>query len=97
VESFIPPLIDHIDGKPSNNHWSNLRAATYALNAKNKRAHARRNCKLKGVYAAGNRFKASVSCDKTAYYLGTFDTEEQAHAAYCIKAKELFGEFFNPG
>ena len=31
------------------------------------------------------------------YYLGRHLTPELAHAAYCEKAKELFGEFFNAG
>lgn len=30
-------------------------------------------------------------------FLGMFDRQEDAHAAYCAAGRESHGEFFNPG
>lgn len=37
-----------------------------------------------------NKWKASISKDKTKYHIGTFETEEQALQAYIDKRKELY-------
>ena len=41
----------------------------------------------KGYSKAGNRFVAELSIDGKGKYIGTFDTEDEAHAAY-VHAKE---------
>jgi len=88
--------IDHIDGDPSNNRVENLRDVTQFQNLKN----INKNKGLTpfvGVYKAGNRYISRIRNNYERIYLGSFDTAEEAHAAYCVKAKELFGEYANFG
>jgi hypothetical protein len=86
-------ILDHIDGNPANNAWSNLRPATRAENNRNK--VARRKARLKGTHldARTGRWMAQIMVGKKNHYLGTFSTEQEAHEAYCEAAKRLHGEF----
>lgn len=87
-------LIDHRDGDPTNNRWLNLRPADWALNQQNKRAATSRNLwtNLLGVsfHAASGKFEANIGVTengrKKKVYLGLFDTDVEAHAAY-VQAK----------
>lgn len=81
--------IDHIDGNPSDNRICNLRDATHSQNNMNKRVKRDNQTGLKGVKKYRKRFQARINGD----YLGTFDTAEDAHAAYIAAAKVRFGEF----
>jgi len=89
--------VDHEHGDRDNLRWEYLRAAARSQNTKNRRANHGCAVDLKGVIVKGRRYGAQISADKKHYWLGTFDTPEQAHAAYCEAAKRLHGEFFNPG
>jgi hypothetical protein len=92
----IPPgyEIDHVDNNPLNNKLENLRLATKSQNAMNKKRPRNNTTGLKGVRHSGyGRFCAVIRLDDTIHYLGTFDTKEEAHEAYCTKAKELHGLF----
>lgn len=90
-------VLDHIDGNPSNNAWNNLRPATRAENNRNKIA-IRRNA-LKGTTwePRSQRWVASIMLSRKNHYLGTFDTAEEAHAAYAEAAARLHGPFANLG
>lgn len=87
-----PALIDHKDGNPPNNHWSNLRAATAMLNNANMRP---KTGLPKGVtlHRQTGRYQAQVKSSGKSYYLGLFDSPQLAHVAYVERAAELFGEF----
>jgi hypothetical protein len=92
--------IDHINNDPFDNRWSNLREATTAQNAWNSRGkHPETRQLPKGVSVAAhnNRFRAEIGYRRKRYYLGTFDTPEQAHAAYAEASARLHGEFKNLG
>lgn len=90
VHGLWPDLIDHINGEKADNRIANLRLATKSQNAGNMRA---RSSLGKGVRRAGAKFMASVKCDGKNYYLGVYETPEEAHEAYCVAAREVFGEF----
>jgi len=86
-------VLDHVDGLPSNNAWSNLRPATRAENNRNRRA--RREGRLKGTVqnAKTGRWEAMIMLGRKNHYLGTFSTQEEAHAAYIEAAKHLHEQF----
>jgi hypothetical protein len=86
-------VLDHVDGNPSNNVWSNLRPATRAENNRNQRN--RRDGFLKGAVREPKtgRWTAMITLGRKNHYLGTFSTQEEAHAAYTAAAKRLHGEF----
>jgi hypothetical protein len=83
--------IDHINRNPSDNRIANLRVATPAQNRANSRNFNR--CRLKGVARNRNQWLAQISYKNKNYYLGNFSTPEEAHAAYCRAAAEMYGEF----
>lgn len=83
--------VDHINGVRDDNRWVNLRAATWSENRRNNPGDKRRRAKLKGVrWMKYGKWSASIS-------LGSFPTEEEAHAAYARAARLFFGEFANVG
>jgi hypothetical protein len=91
VHGEWPPInIDHRDRNKTNNYIDNLRLADYSLNQANR---AVKRSGLKGVARLrSGKFQAQVKKDGINFYLGLFETEEEAHKAYCSKARELFGE-----
>lgn len=94
-----PATIDHRDHEEGNNAFANLRPATKAENGGNMRVHSKRTApgSLKGAYAHREKWHAQIGIDRKTIYLGTFDTEQAAHEAYCAAAKEHFGEFWRAG
>jgi hypothetical protein len=80
--------IDHKHGVKHDNRWSELRPATHARNLQNlRRARADNKCGLQGVSVRPNgKAASSIVVDGKRTDLGTFDTPEQAHAAY-LEAK----------
>lgn len=82
--------LDHIDGNPANNRPSNLREASRQLNAENRRKAT--HSSMSGVLGAsphGRGFMAQIVSQRTHYYLGTFDTAEEAHQAYVDAKRKL--------
>lgn len=82
--------IDHRDGNPTNNSFANLREATRVQNARNRK---RSRSGLKGAYRHGSKWRSAMTHEGRTIYMGTFETEADAHAAYCAKALELQGDF----
>ncbi len=92
--SWPDAQIDHVDGNRKNNRWDNLRDIPMAGNAQNRRV-PRVDCStgVIGVVKKGRGFAARITYDGgKRRYLGTFDTSEEAHAAY-VKAKREMHEF----
>lgn len=87
-------LIDHADGNTGNNAWSNLRLATKSQNGANRHKGGRGKSGAKGVVPQRNgRWQARIMKDRRYVFLGTYDTVQEASAAYAKAAAELFGEF----
>jgi hypothetical protein len=86
--------IDHADGNPGNNSWSNLRLASASANSANKKRHSNNRVGLKGVVQTpGGRYMAQIRANKQSHYLGTFDCPREAHSAYVEAARKYHGEF----
>jgi hypothetical protein len=87
--------VDHINRDRFDNRWNNLRPATRQENCGN--ARGKKAGKVKGVYVDKRRINspyfAAIGIDGKLVHLGTFSTAELAHAAYCAKAAEVYGQF----
>lgn len=86
--------IDHIDRNPGNNSIKNLRKAEHSQNAVNKGVRKTSTVGLKGVWrTSSGRFASYVGPASNRIRVGLFDTAEEAHAAYVVAAKKMYGEF----
>jgi hypothetical protein len=84
-------FVDHVNRNTMDNRKSNLRAATMAQNARN-----RKTCSmygLKGIHPNGNKWVSRIRVNGISIYLGNFDTPEQANAAYVSAAEAHYGQF----
>lgn len=87
--------IDHRDRVRLNNKWRNLRAAERSDQLANSR---RPNASgLRGAYLRGSKFHSQITRHGKQVFLGSFDTAEEAHAAYVEAAKQVHGEFASNG
>lgn len=89
-------FIDHKDGEPSNNKFDNLRSATNAENARNRKKHKNNGSGFTGVYWSKfrNRWMARIRFEGKLKHIGCYDTPEEAAEAYEVTAKKLFGAFY---
>lgn len=91
----LPDIIDHIDGDESNNAPSNLRPATHLQSSMNRGGMLKTIHNAKGVQLeASGLWTASITCSGKRHHLGTFQSKEEAAAAYIGAAKILHGEYF---
>lgn len=87
-------IVDHVDTNTMNCARSNLRLCNTPQNAKNRKRNRGNKIGLKGVHIRDSgRFFAQIQVDGKKISLGTYDTAEQAHAAYCEAAKKYHGEY----
>lgn len=85
--------VDHRDGNGLNNRWANLRLDTEGKNRANSGPAKNNRLGVKGVFAKRGRFGAQIRAGGKQMHLGTYDTIEEAQAAYAAAAKERHGEF----
>lgn len=78
-------VVDHIDGNALNNSRSNLRLCTVGENNHNRDPV--------GVWQKGNKWYSQIGYEGVRHWIGSFNTFEEARAAYVAKSKELRGEF----
>lgn len=87
--------VDHVNGRPGENKWVNLRQATHQQNGSNVKTSLRNTSGSKGVYFDRPRSKwvSQISINGRKLFLGRHVTKEAAKARYEQAARELFGEF----
>lgn len=82
-------LIDHINGQKNDNRLSNLREATPSQNGQNRKPNKLNKTGLKGVSPHCGKFKADIEHNGKRWFLGLFDTAQEAANAYA-NAAQLF-------
>jgi hypothetical protein len=85
--------IDHIDKNKSNNKIINLRLASHKRNGANSGPRKNNKLGVKGVQYENGKFRAGIEKNGKQYYLGCYDTIEEASNVYWAVAEELYGEF----
>lgn len=76
-------VIDHIDGDPSNNSFTNLRSVSQQENGRNMKLRKNNTSGVMGVewVESRQRWHARIHFDYRSKFLGSFDTFEEAVAA----------------
>lgn len=87
--------IDHIDGIPSNNTWTNLRMASRKQNGRNRKINRNNTSGFKGVSWSSKaaKWQTGIMVDGRSIYLGSYWDIRNAAAAYNKAAHKYFGEF----
>lgn len=92
--------IDHINHNGLDNRKSNLRICTPSQNAMNAKNRKINEVGYRGVCIDKTRthikWIARLGINGKRLYLGRHNSPEEAAIAYKSKAKELFGDFYNP-
>lgn len=91
TDRWPDPEADHEDLNKSNNRWANLREATPSQNRCNRRAV--RGLKGASLHNSGTGWVSQIKKNGRVHYLGFFETEELAHAAYVRAISQHHGEF----
>ena len=94
----VPALLDHINGCRSDNRPANLRPANALQNSHNVRLRPQNTSGFRGVQQnkRSGRWLAAINIAGVRTHLGTFDTPEEASAAYEAEARRIHGAFYNP-
>ena len=92
---FPKNQIAHRNLIKSDNQWNNLREATGSQNKANRNLQSNNTTGVKGIYYIRARrcWRAEIVKDRKNYFLGHFQTKEEARAARRAMEPELFGEF----
>jgi hypothetical protein len=84
-------LVDHINRDGLDNRRENLRLATPSQSNAN-RILPSANC-FRGIKRRGTKWHAKIQISRRGYFLGSYETAEEAARAYDRAAFENYGEF----
>lgn len=87
-----PSQLDHINRDKRDNRIANLRLATPAQNNAN-RVMPLPSSGFRGVYRAGEKFRARITVEGASRHLGCFETAERASECYEREFARAYGEF----
>lgn len=94
VNGSMPRLIDHINRNGLDNRIDNLRLADHTQNHINCKIYINNKTGFKGVCLdRRGKYRATIKNNKKQIHIGTFDTPEEAYAAYITHARKLYGDF----
>lgn len=92
-----PIEVDHINGDPSDNRLSNLRAVTHCENGRNLKLKSNNSTGICGVWRRpSGRWAATITVAGSSKTIGTFDTIDQAIGAR-RNAERAYGFHNNHG
>lgn len=96
---YLPEIVDHINGNPSDNNIENLRAATKSENARNAKRNSNNTSGVKGVikYKDSGKYGVFVTLNYNRMYLGVYDDLELAELVATEARNKYHGEFANHG
>jgi len=94
---WIPDLVDHIDGNPSNNLHTNLRAATSSENQVNQPKSIKNTSGAKNVYwvEEHQKWRVRVQIQGQRFDFGYYDDFEDAALVAETARKQIHKEFAN--
>jgi hypothetical protein len=93
VYGYLPKFIDHADRNKTNNTPENLRPANKNLNGHNYDRKIKKLLRGVSKTQQSDRYYSRIRNNGKTEYLGCYETEEDAHAVYCKRAKEIYGDF----
>lgn len=87
--------VDHENHNTLDNRNGNLRRASPNQNQWNSGKRPINTSGFKGVgwYKKYKKWRAQIQANGVNRHIGYFDTPEAAHAAYCVEAERLHGDF----
>lgn len=89
---FPIAVVDHINGVHLDNRWTNLREVTPKKNRQNiRKAPKNSRSGVLGAQMKRGKWDSAIVTDGKRKWLGSFDTPEQANAAY-VAAKRVLHE-----
>jgi hypothetical protein len=94
IKAPVDMEVDHINSDTLDNRKSNLRICKRSENAMNRKPNKSKTG-YKGVHFRKDRGKYTAQIRKNykIYFLGYFNTPEEAYKAYCEASKKYHGEY----